>query len=261
MKKDNLRDSHLPGYRNGRWRFRLEETYGLTEVMRGCRTTDEVCRCLLKFLQYYGAANLLAGMVPPPNSSRREQLSHVLLDGWPEEWSRRYFSLGYLYRDPAIRLVQRGCSHFHWGEIGEFCSICPIGRRIMNEAGDFRLSEGITFSFPTLECGTFGFSLAAEKLELSESDRFTLQFVAAFGLGCALALAGGQTDRSTIHLSDRQREAVAWASEGLTNDEIAERLNVSIHTADMHLRAVRARLGVANTVHAVAEALRRGLIS
>lgn len=249
------------GKRNGRWRFRLEETFGLTEVVRACRTTDEVGRCLLKFFQRYGATNLLAGMIPPPNSSRREQLSHVLLDGWPAEWSRRYFSLGYLYRDPAIRLVQRGCSHFHWYEIGELCPVCPIGRRIIDEAGEFRLREGITFSFPTLEHGTFGFSVAAEQFELAESDRFTLQFVAAYGLGCALALAGGQIDRSTIHLSRRQREAVAWASEGLTTDEIAERLNVSIHTADMHMRAVRTRLGVANTVHAVAEALRRGLIS
>nr|WP_265519337.1 autoinducer binding domain-containing protein [Nitratireductor luteus] len=229
--------------------------------MRDCRTTDEVSRCLLNFLQHYGATNLLAGMIPPPNSSRREQRSHVLLERWPAEWSHRYFSLGYLYRDPAIRLVQRGCPHFHWDEIRELCSVCPIGRRIINEAGEFRLREGITFSFPTLESGMFGFSVAAEQLELAESDRFALQFVAAYGLGCALALAGGQIDRNTVHLSRRQREAVAWASEGLTTDEIAERLNVSIHTADMHMRAVRAKLGVANTVHAVAEALRLGLIS
>lgn len=261
MKKDKLWDSRLPGDRNGRWRFRLEETYSLTAAMRACRTTDEVSRSLLKFLRRYGATNLLSGMIPPPNSSRREQLSHVLLDGWPREWSRRYFSLGYLYQDPAIRLVRRGYPNFYWNEIEELCSISPIDQRIIDEAREFHLREGITFSFPTLENGTFGFSLAAEKLELADADRFTLEFVAAYGLGCALALAGGQVDPSTIHLSRRQREVVAWASEGLTNEEIAERLSVSIHTTDMHLRAVRARLGVANTVHAVAEALRLGLIS
>jgi LuxR family quorum sensing-dependent transcriptional regulator len=216
---------------------------------------------MLRFLERYGATNLLSGLIPPPNSSRREQVSHVLLDGWPDEWKRRYFSLGYLERDPAIRLVRRGCPHFHWGEIGELCPVCSIGRRILNEAGEFGLRDGITFSFPMSENGMFGFSMAAEKLELADADRFTLQFVAAYGLGCALALAPGQVDRSTVHLSRRQREAVAWASEGLTNDEIAERLNVSMHTAEMHLRAVRERLGVTNTVHAVAEALRRGLIS
>lgn len=131
----------------------------------------------------------------------------------------------------------------------------------MNEAREFQLRAGVTFSFPTLESKTFGFLVAAEELDLAETDLFTLQFVAAFGLGCALTLAGGVVGRSNVHLSRRQREVVAWASEGLTADEIAERLNVSVHTADMHLRAVRTRLGVANTVHAVAEALRLGLIS
>lgn len=245
----------------GRWRFRLEETYGLTVEMRECRTNDEVRRCLLKFFQSYGATNLLAGTIPPPNLPGREQLSHILLDAWPADWSRRYFALGYLYRDPAIRLVRRGRSHFSWHEIGELCSVSPMDRRIMNEAGEFRLRQGITFSFPTLETATFGFSVAAEKLELADADRFTLQFMAAYGLGCALALSGGAVHGDEIHLSRRQREVVAWASEGLTSGEIADRLNVSVHTAEMHLRAVRARLGAANTVQAVAESLRLGLIS
>lgn len=247
--------------RNDRWRFRLEETYILAETIRECRKIDEICQCLLKFFQRYGATSLLAGMIPPLKSSSRAQVSHVLLDNWPKEWSRRYFSHGYLYRDPAIRLVQQGRSHFHWNEIGDLCSICPVGRRVINEASEFHLRQGLTFSFPMLKASPFGFSIAAEKLELDDSDHFTLQFIAAYGLGCAITLAGGQIGGRTVHLSQRQREVVAWASEGLTVDEVAARMNISVHTVDMHLRGARARLGVANTVQAVAEALRLGLIS
>ena len=261
MKRGNLGYGYRTERLTGRWRSRLEETYDMVAEMRACRTLVNVRECLLSSFKPYGATNLFAGLIPPPNLSKRAQLAHVLLDAWPKDWSHRYFALGYLYRDPTIRLVRRGCPHFFWREIGELGSVSPMDRRIMKEAGEFRLKEGITFSFPTLESKTFGLSVAAEKLELADADRLTLQFLAAYGLGCALALSGGHGQRDEVHLSRRQREVVAWASEGLTNDEIAERLNVSIHTAEMHLRAVRARLGVANTVHAVAEALRRGLIS
>jgi LuxR family quorum sensing-dependent transcriptional regulator len=149
-------------------------------------------------------------------------------------------------------------AHFRWSEITDLCVVCSVGKRIMNEAGDFRLRDGITFSFPTVEAGVLGFSVAAEKLDFSDIERLTMQFVAAYGLGCAMTIG---VSSATQEISRRQREALLWASEGLTINQIADRMNVSSHTADMHLRLAREKLGVTSSIHAVAEALRRGLIS
>ncbi|MER9136095.1 LuxR family transcriptional regulator [Mesorhizobium sp. M0830] len=204
---------------------------------------------------------MLAGPIPPPHALRREQLAHVLLDAWPEQWSERYFSQGYLYRDPTIQLVSRGSSPFRWSEMNQMGAVRPFGRRIMDEATEFKLCEGFTIPFATLERQVVGFSVAGEKLDPDPHDRLAFQFVAACAFGCAAILADGKRISKPVRLSPRQQDVLRWASEGLTVDQIADHLSISRNTADTHLRLVRERLGVTSTIHAVAEAFRLGLIA
>lgn len=243
------------------WHRRLDDTFQFLNQVRKSSTQREICRQLLRYAGLFGATNLLAGPIPPPRALKREQVSHVLLDAWPERWSERYFSKGYLYRDPTIRLVNSGTVPFLWSEIYDVCRVDTFGRRIMDEATEFKLCEGLTIPFATLEGQAVGFSIAGEKLDPDPRGRLAFQFVAACAFGCATFLADQKRNRKPVHLSPRQRDVLCWASEGLTVDEIADRLNISRNTADTHLRSVRARLSVTNTVHAVAEAFRLGLIA
>ncbi|RVD46089.1 LuxR family transcriptional regulator [Mesorhizobium sp. M4B.F.Ca.ET.169.01.1.1] len=243
------------------WRRQLEETGRYISDIQESRTVRDVCDCLLAFARCFGATNLLAGVIPPPSASRREQLSHVILDAWPEEWSNRYFSSGYLYRDPTIRLVRQCCLPFAWNEVGALCNVTGVGRRIMNEATEFDLSEGFTVAFATIERLPVGVSIAGKRLEADPTQRMAFQLVAACALGCASALVRGERPQKLIKLSPRQLDVLHWAAEGLTVDQIAGRLTISSNTADTHLRIVRNRLGVTSTIHAVAEAFRLGLIT
>ncbi|ESY01489.1 LuxR family transcriptional regulator [Mesorhizobium sp. LNJC405B00] len=243
------------------WRRRLDDTYDVLERLRQSRSTDDVSNCFLAYACRFGATNLLAGQIPPPGSSRREQLSHVLLETWPKEWALRYFSSGYLFHDPTIRLVCRDSPPFLWREACELCQDDGIGSRVMAEAMDFRLREGLTIALRTLEGKMVGFSVAGERLEVEPGLDQVLQLIAACALGQAIVLVDGERPRDHVHLSGRQRDVLRWAAEGLTIDGIAERLTISSNTADTHLRAVRERLGVTSTIHAVAEAFRLGLIS
>ena len=61
-------------------------------------------------------------------------------------------------------------------------------------------------------------------------------------------------------LTARERECLAWTSVGKTAWEIGSILGISEHTAVAHLNAAVRKLGAASRAHAVAEALRRGLI-
>ncbi|MER8479283.1 autoinducer binding domain-containing protein [Mesorhizobium sp. M1163] len=247
-------------YRTPAWRRTLDDTYEFMRKLQTSSTTTEICARLLDFAGRFGATNLLAGLIPPPGALQREQISHVLLDAWPHQWSERYFSNSYLCRDPTIQLVNRGSSPFLWDEIGQISSVSHAGGRIMKEAGEFRLRAGLTMAFATAGQQPVGFSIAGEKLEPHPNDRMAFHLVAAYALGCTIILTKKRDHRS-VHLSPRQLDVLRWASEGLAVDAIAERLDISSHTADIHMRAIRQKLGVRSTVHAVAEAFRIGLIT
>jgi LuxR family quorum sensing-dependent transcriptional regulator len=229
--------------------------------IRGMRTADEVCASILSYTSGFGVTGLLAGVIPPPGAMRREQLAHVLLNAWPREWSSRYFAQGYLHRDPTIGLVRRASEPFIWSEIGERCELSASARRVMQEAMEFRLKDGLTLAFFSIERRPIGFSFAGERLELDPSQRQAVEFVAAYALAQAISICGGSAAGEIVKLSPRQHDALRWAAEGLTVDDIADRLGVSVHTADTHLRAVREKLGATSTIRAVAEAFRIGLIT
>jgi len=62
------------------------------------------------------------------------------------------------------------------------------------------------------------------------------------------------------HLTEREREILRLMADGLLKKEIAESLNLSVHTVSTHLRHVYDKLQVTTNTAAVAKALREGII-
>jgi len=64
----------------------------------------------------------------------------------------------------------------------------------------------------------------------------------------------------TTELSDRERDVRRALDDGLAKKEIAERLEISIHTVDTYTRRIYKKLHVNTLGGAVAKALREGLV-
>ena len=62
-------------------------------------------------------------------------------------------------------------------------------------------------------------------------------------------------------LTDREREVLAVAAEGLTAREIADRLGVRERTVTTHLARIYGKLGVGNRLAAIQTATRSGIVS
>src|SRR5688572_25731490 len=73
-------------------------------------------------------------------------------------------------------------------------------------------------------------------------------------------LSRGATERQPT-LSDREREIMQLLAEGMTGEEIADRLVLSAETIKTHVRNAMVKLEARNRVHAIALALRGGQIS
>ena len=67
--------------------------------------------------------------------------------------------------------------------------------------------------------------------------------------------------RRTGVLSARERQIIELLADGLTGDEVAGRLMLSAETVKTHIRNAMTKLEARNRVHAIAIALRTGLIS
>ena len=61
-------------------------------------------------------------------------------------------------------------------------------------------------------------------------------------------------------LTPREHEVLEMLAEGLSNKEIAWRMNISEHTVKFHVASVFAKLDVSTRTEAVMRGLRRGLL-
>jgi LuxR family quorum sensing-dependent transcriptional regulator len=240
----------------------LDQTLEITHALDRARSPSEIAATLLGVGARFGFDRVLAGTIPAPGTSRREQIANVLLADWPDEWARRYFAHGYLFADPAIGRVLENRGPFLWSELAPDCAADAAARRVMEEASEFGLRAGFTIPLATVDGGVVGLSLAGDRIETPPAMAGVLTLVGSYAVTRCLQLesAGGRRVRRPIRLSPRETEALQWAAEGLTEAEIAEAMGISEHGVDKHMRLARRKLGTRNRTHAVAEAIRLGLV-
>jgi DNA-binding CsgD family transcriptional regulator len=64
-----------------------------------------------------------------------------------------------------------------------------------------------------------------------------------------------------VELSAREREVLCWAQQGKTYWEIGSILGITERTVKFHMARIKAKLEVVSTAHAIAKAMRAGLIT
>jgi DNA-binding CsgD family transcriptional regulator len=71
-------------------------------------------------------------------------------------------------------------------------------------------------------------------------------------------LPGGPLNGSAETLSPRELEILEMAARGLTNDQMAKNLRISVHGVKFHLGSIYRKLGVSNRTEAAVQFLMRG---
>ena len=81
-----------------------------------------------------------------------------------------------------------------------------------------------------------------------------------FALFDAVSRIISTQSRDLPSMSRREIECLKLTSRGYTSEEIAKLLKLSVHTANQYLTQTTQKLNAVNRMHAVAKALRLGLI-
>lgn len=64
-----------------------------------------------------------------------------------------------------------------------------------------------------------------------------------------------------VNISEREMEIIRYVSEGLSNQEIADKLFLSVHTVNTHRKNIMGKLGITNTAGLVMYAVRNQLVA
>ena len=182
-----------------------------------------------------------------------------------QEWREHYIERKYIEIDPAYNLGARSALPLDWDTIDR--SDKKI-RAFFGEAADAGVGRhGLTIPVRGPANGVW----ALFGISTNDSDRdWTLRrtelvrdavMLAHFVHQRAVEVTGSLGEPLDFRtITPREREALFWAAEGKTIKDTAQIMRISSETVKAHLDSARSRLGALTRAHAVAKALRAGLI-
>lgn len=178
-------------------------------------------------------------------------------------WQERYSSRKYQRIDPVVRACTQLFHPTDWKALD--WSSKPV-KAFLAEAIEYGLGrQGYTIPIRGPN-GQFALFTAnhecsdAEWLRLTETHRDMLILISHCFNKKALELEADRAPQPVAALSPRELDAMTLLAAGLSRAQIAQNLSISEHTLRVYIEGARFKLGAANTVHAVASALSRGLI-
>jgi LuxR family quorum sensing-dependent transcriptional regulator len=149
----------------------LETMFERLTLLEAATTPAELCVALLEATKRFGVTSVLGGIIPDVASSHTTHANGVILADWPSQWANRYFSKGYLPRDPTILRVKISQQAFMWRELGEEGILAKSSNRVMHEAADFGLVAGFTIPILSVGGAKAAISFAGSVMELSLEDQ------------------------------------------------------------------------------------------
>jgi DNA-binding CsgD family transcriptional regulator len=179
------------------------------------------------------------------------------------EWVDRYLAQDYARIDPVVL----GCfQRFHPVDWKRLDWSGKPARSFLNEALEAGIgNQGVSVPIRG-PGGQFALFTVNHRCTDAEWTAFTAEHVQNLILIAhylnqkALEIERG-TDRTQAHqLSPREADCLTLLALGLSRGQAAEHLSISEHTLRVYIESARFKLGAANTTHAVALALSRGLI-
>lgn len=234
---------------------------GVIEELSAASSSEEIYNVLDRRLAQLGFERFAYHVLISSEGARQP----MYLGTYPEEWARHYIANDYVNLDPVMPQATRGILPFSWADLYKSLSQKSGQRRVIDEAGDFGLPNGITVPVHGPGKGVATLNVAAqispkEFNELWQRHRHDLHLVAMYCHEAIIRHTHERKGESQPHLAPRERECLLWTGRGKTAWEISTILNISQETVVHYLKSASSKLGVHNKTHAVVKAILMGLI-
>lgn len=225
-------------------------------------TPEEVFLVFQDALQSLGFDRVIYSLITD-HPSLNQKAGHGLQRNYPEDWMKYYAANGYEKKDPVPRYAFKTARPFTWGWLTDSVPLTDEEKRVMNEAAESKLLDGVGIPIygPNGEIAGVGLANAhgdvkPDKNKLALLKAMASQFHIAYSEKCI-----EQTSCKEVRLSRREREILLWMAEGKSDQTIADMLNISYPTVRFHIGNIYRKLDANERIFAVVKALRNGLIT
>ncbi|ADU65421.1 regulatory protein LuxR [Desulfurispirillum indicum S5] len=174
----------------------------------------------------------------------------------PEPWLETYVVRKLWRTDPVFQQVRRSPEPLRWSQTQNRHSPNPA----LLEASRHGLTDGISIGYGAGNRTLISLAGSRQQIHaISSLACRVLPLLAPLIHSASVRIAHRQ-DIPDTNLSERERELLFWTAEGKSTEEISMILAISRDTVKYHLKRIYQKLDAVNRHHAIAKALRAGLI-
>ena len=192
----------------------------------------------------------------------KKEAEHGVVKNYPDDWVNYYLAQSYDEIDPIRILSFTRTGAYTWDEIIESKSLTNKQRLMFNQASEAKLFSGIGVALHGAGGAVAALGAASSEKGADTSrpmlDKVNLMSYQFYT--CFWRLMENNASIKPNLLSDREREILKWCAKGCTKAGISERLNLSVHTVDSHVRNCMRKLDTKNITSTVVKAINLGFI-
>ncbi len=183
-----------------------------------------------------------------------------------QDWVNHYLEQGYHAVDPCRQWSLSGRPEFSWSEVRKWSArqgdSSPQEAELWGEAATDGMKGGLVITNPGPGGHVLITRIMTGETVIRPVDRPILDGLAVIYSTMLLRLHEETHDAPlNAVLTNREAECLRWASLGLTDMDIGERLALSARTVNNHIERAKRKLGASNRVAAYRKAVELGLLA
>jgi LuxR family transcriptional regulator, quorum-sensing system regulator BjaR1 len=183
---------------------------------------------------------------------------HTILNGWPDDWYHRYNDSGYYNVDAVAIQARQSVDPFFWSDVVPKHDNKVVSARIMGEAHEFGLADGLIVPIYSVNGDQSCISMAGKIVDRRKRVKQMLHLMSMYAHHKAISLSErAKPTRPTplVMLTLRERECLQWAAGGKTDWETSQILQISDKTVSLYVASAMKKLSSVSRTQAVAKAI------
>lgn len=230
-------------------------TLEFDEKCKAAKTVDEIKRLFFKEMEdcgvrYAALASHTDPVKPPPGA--------VMFCNYPQAYQQWFSENECAKYDPAFWYARRANETFYWSDLPRELDLTPKQARVLNEARDFGIADGMTI--PLIVPGAMPASCSLVPGPSGFEPLITPDLAWIANRAHLEACRRMPEWKGSVRLTNEQRHVMYWVIRGKSDTDIGAIMNISARTVGKRVDKVRELYGVRDRTQAAMLAVAFGEI-